>query len=230
MSRVVALAAMRLRAYVVSQRAWAPWLASLALVLVAHGGGAARPAPAYAFSATLLFAAFCWQTKLVLDTEPDTQRMLARLGVGSARRELVAGLLAAALAAVPAIVAGVLVPLVIGALELPGGGATVQWLVFGLWVHVLAAVCGLGVGALASRAVIRPAGWAALVLVGVPVVVMVFGSRDSALLRWLVPQLFAVAHIDSATDVLATAAVTGHALGWTAVTLTVYAALRRSRP
>jgi ABC transporter len=98
-------------------------------------------APAYAFSAILLFAAFCWQTNVVLDTEPDEQRLLALLGVGTQRRELVAGLLAAAGAAAPAVAFGVLAPAGIGPLALPPGGAAVPWLLFGPWVHGLAAVC-----------------------------------------------------------------------------------------
>ena len=43
----------------------------------------------------MLFPVLAWQTKLLLDAEPDVQRRLARLAVG-AGREAAAGLLAAA--------------------------------------------------------------------------------------------------------------------------------------
>ncbi|WP_020573522.1 hypothetical protein [Actinopolymorpha alba] len=227
MTRTLALARMRLLAYVRSQRAWMPLLATLALILGAHAGGRAVPNQAYAFSATLLFAVFGWQTKLLLDTEPDEQRMLARLAVGSGRRELLAGLLAAGAATVPAILAAILIPLAIGALQVRGPLA--PWLAFGLWIHLLSAGCAVGVGALASRVVVRPAGWAAMILVAAPVAVLVFGSREAAVPRWLVPQLFAAAHIERPGELAAIGLVTAHAAAWIVVLLAGYAALRRGR-
>ena len=224
----MALARMRLVAYAGSQRALAPLLAVLALVLAAHGGGVSRPNQAYAFSATLLFAAFGWQTKLVLDTEADEQRLLARLGVGSGRRELLAGLLAAVIVMVPEVVFAVLVPAAIGAVSM--ARSPLAWLAFCVWVHLLAAACALGVGALASRPVVRSAGWSTMLLVAAPVAVLVFGSRDAAFPRWLVPQLFAAAHIAHSDDLASMGLVTASALGWAAVLVGGYAALRRSRP
>lgn len=226
MTRVVALARMRAAAYVGSQRVWAPMLAALALDLAAHGGGTAPPGEAYAFSAALLFGVFGWQTKLVLDTEADEQRMLARVGVGSARREVAAGLLAAAAMAVPAILMAVLVPLALGALDLRDAGDL--WLPLGLWVQLVSAGCALGVGALASRPVVRQPGWAALLLVAAPVLVLVLGSRQAGA-RWMVPQLFAAADVDGRGDLTSFALVTAHALAWAGVLLVGYAALRRTR-
>ena len=89
-------AARRLRPY---RRALAPLLAGLVVLGVLYGGGQARPAEAYGVSAVVLFPVLAWQTKILLDVEPDVQRRLARVAVGAGRRESAAGLLAAALAA-----------------------------------------------------------------------------------------------------------------------------------
>ena len=227
MSRTIALSRMRLVSYVAAQRAWAPWLTALALIFIAHAGGQAKPNQAYAFSATILFAVFGWQAKLVLDTEPDEQRMLSRVTVGSPARELVSGLLAAAVAGLPALVLGVFVPLVIGALEIRG--SVWGWLGFGVWIHLLAIVCGVGVGALASRALVRPVGWASLILVAAPVLVLILGSRDAVIARLLVPPLFGAADLEPPADLGSMAVVSLQGLAWAGVLIAVYAALRHRR-
>jgi hypothetical protein len=229
-SRVVALVRMRISAAVGLQRIWAPLIATLALLSVAHAGGVAPPHQAYAFSAALLFGVFGWQTKLVLDTEPDEQRLLARIGVGSGGRELVAGLVAALVMTVPLIVLGVVAPLLVGTVAIPGGwSAWAAWVAFAGWLHVLSAVCGLAVGALASRPVLAGPGWSAMVLLAVPVMVLVLGSRQAQSPRWFVPQLFAASRIDSAADLGSAGVITVHALAWATVLLASYSALRRSR-
>ncbi|MEQ7009624.1 hypothetical protein ABN028_25965 [Actinopolymorpha sp. B17G11] len=122
MTRVVALVRMRIAAYVGLQRVWPPLIAALALVSVAHAGGVAPPNQAYAFSAALLLGVFGWQTKLVLDTEPDEQRLLAKIGVGSPGRELAAGLLAALVMVLPVVVLGVVAPLLVARSRSPAVG------------------------------------------------------------------------------------------------------------
>ncbi|MEQ7123193.1 hypothetical protein ABN034_01615 [Actinopolymorpha sp. B11F2] len=230
MTRVVALVRMRIAAYVGLQRVWPPLVAALALVSVAHAGGVAPPNQAYAFSAALLFGVFGWQTKLVLDTEPDEQRLLAKIGVGSRGRELAAGLLAALVMVLPVVVLGVVAPLLVGAVEISGGWPEwAAWVAFGGWLHVLSAMCGLAVGALASRPVIAGAGWSVMIVLAVPVLVLVLGSRQSQTPRWLVPQLFAASRIEGAADLGSAGVITVHALGWAALLLAGYAALRRSR-
>jgi hypothetical protein len=229
-SRVLALVRMRLASYVGLQRVWPPLVAALALLAVAHGGGAAPPNQGYAFSAALLFGVFGWQTKLVLDTEPDEQRLLARIGVGSQGREVAAGLLAALAMALPVIVLGVVAPPLVGAVDLSGGWPEwAAWIAFAGWLHVLSATCGLAVGALASRPVMTGVGWSAMVLLAVPVLVLVLGSRQAQTPRWLVPQLFAASRIDAAADLASAGVITLHALGWAALLLAGYAALRRAR-
>ena len=64
----------------------------------------------YGVSALLLFPVLAWQTKLLLDAEPDAQRRIALSALGSPVRELLAGLAAAAVAALPLILLSVLLP------------------------------------------------------------------------------------------------------------------------
>ncbi|MGW0229004.1 hypothetical protein ACWDWO_11880 [Actinopolymorpha singaporensis] len=225
--RTLALTRMRLVAYVASQRAWPPWVAGLALVLGAHAGGRSAPNQAYAFSAALLFAVFGWQAKTVLDTEPDGQRLLSRAAVGSGTREVVAGLLAALAAAVPIVVIAVVVPYALGALRIRG--PALPWLGFGVWIHLLAVLAGLGVGALASRVVVARIGWSALILVGAPVTVLVLGSRDALPARVLVPPLVSAARLEPTADLGGLLTATLHATVWAAVLLAAYGTLRRTR-
>jgi hypothetical protein len=230
-SQVAALVRMRIAAFIGLQRIWPPLVATLALLSVAHAGGAAPPNQAYAFSAGLLFGVFAWQTKLVLDSEPDEQRLLARIGVGSRGRELAAGLLAALVLAIPVTVLGVVAPLLVGAVAISGGWpGWVVWVAFGGWLHLLSAMCGVAVGALASRPVMAGAGWSAMVLLAVPVMVLVLGSRQAEVPRWIVPQLLAASRIDRAADLGSVGVITVHAVVWTLVLLAGYSALRRSRP
>ncbi|HEY6738671.1 MAG TPA: hypothetical protein VI076_07450 [Actinopolymorphaceae bacterium] len=226
MSRVVALARMRCGAYARSQRAYPPAVAALVAVLMAHTGGPSRPDLTFAFSAALLFGVFAWQTKLVLDAEPDTQRLLSRVAVGSGRREQVAGLLAAGVAAVPLVAVAVVMPLFAGVLGAPTRHL-LPWLPFGLWIHVLAAVAGVGVGALASRVVAGARGRSATTLLGGFVLVLVLGSRDTIAVRWLVPQLLGA---DGTGGVGMVGLITVHTLLWTGLVLAVYVGLRRTRP
>lgn len=226
MSRVAALTWMRCGAYARSQRAYPPAVAALVAILFAHSGGPSRPDLAFAFSAALLFGVFAWQTKLVLDTEPDTQRLLSRVAVGSGRRELVAGLSAAVVATLPLVAVGVVMPLFAGVL----GVATrhlLPWLLFGLWIHLVAAIAGVGIGALASRVVAGARGRSAAILLGGFVLVLVLGSRDTPALRWLVPQLVGA---DGTQGLGTVGLITVHALAWTALAVAVYARLRRTRP
>src|SRR5947209_13413527 len=96
-----ALVRMRLVGYLRTGRFIVPLIAALALLTILYGGGASRAAEVYGVSALLLFPVFAWQTKLLLDAEPDSQRRIAITAIGSPTREMVAGLVAAALAAVP---------------------------------------------------------------------------------------------------------------------------------
>src|SRR5436305_6434586 len=105
-----ALIRMRVVAYVRTGRFILPLLAALVLLGVLYGGGRSRPAELYGVSALLLFPVLAWQTKLLLDAEPDNQRRIAITAIGSPGRELTAGLVASALAGVPLILLGLILP------------------------------------------------------------------------------------------------------------------------
>ena len=60
-----------------------------------------------------------WQTKILLDVEPDVQRRLAAVAVGGPDRELLAGLGAAFIAALPMIVIALVLPWILGGVTTP---------------------------------------------------------------------------------------------------------------
>ncbi|MBN1173220.1 MAG: hypothetical protein JXA67_13685, partial [Micromonosporaceae bacterium] len=100
---MTALVRMRLRGYAVTGRALAPLLAGLIVLGTLYGGGQAQAGEAYGVSAAVLLPVLAWQTKMLLDVEPDTQRRLAAISVGSVERECGAGLIAAVGAALPVV-------------------------------------------------------------------------------------------------------------------------------
>jgi hypothetical protein len=229
MTQVLALSRMRFGGYARSQRVLAPVLATLVLLTMLQVSGGGSPADAYGMSALVLFSIFGWQAKLSLDTEPDVQRQLSLLAVGSGRREIAAGLVAAGLTTVPTILAGLLAPWLTGAMEVPpGAGGAVRALLFGLWVHVLAAVPGVAVGAWASRPITRTRGWGAVTLVGISIGVLVLDLTPGPQ-TWLVPQLVGAVRAGQTGSVLSGAVITVHALIWSALGIISYLAVRGSR-
>jgi hypothetical protein len=224
---IVALARMRLAAFLRTGRALAPLLAVLVVLGVLYGGGAARAGEAYGVSAVMLFPVLAWQSKLLLDVEPDVQRRIARVSAGP-RGEAVAGLLAATAAAVGAGLLALAVPWIVGGIA---GPSIVSGLAWGLWAHLLAAVAGVALGALASRATTRTALYGVTVLAVGVVGGLVFGLKSS-IAPWLAPPLLATARALTANPgpTAATAVtLTGHALLWSAVLLAAYGWLRRTR-
>lgn len=225
---MTALVRMRLAAFVRGGRALAPGIAALAVVGVLYGGGASPAAPAYGFSAVAFFPVVAWATKLLLDTEPDVQRRLARVAVGE-RRELTAGLLAAALFGLLVCAVAMVVPLGIGGIELgrslPGG------LVAGLVAHLLMLPAGLALGALSSRVITRTLQTGLVTLVGGVILVIIFGLRGS-IAPFLVPPVMAMGRALNG-EVLPSIAtfgrLTGWALAWCLVALAAYVHLRRRR-
>ncbi|WFF07175.1 hypothetical protein O7622_00810 [Micromonospora sp. WMMD1076] len=228
---MIALVRLRLAGFLRTGRALAPVLAGLLVLGVLYGGGRARPAEAYGVSAVVLFPVLAWQTKILLDVEPDVQRRMARVVAGPVR-ERAAGLLAA-------LVAGLAVVLVALALPWPLGGVTaavgpgerpvLAGVALGLWAHLLALPAAVALGALASRAVTRSAGYGVAVLVTGAVGVAVLGLSGSVA-PWVVPPVMATAR--ALTGPVAAGAgllLTGWAALWAAVALTGYAWVRRTR-
>ncbi|MEU7906039.1 hypothetical protein [Actinoplanes sp. NPDC049118] len=230
-----ALVLMRLAGFVRSGRALAPVIAALVVLAVVHGGGQSAAAPAYGYSAVMLFPVLAWQAKLVLDAEPDVQRRLARLTVGP-RREACAGLLAAAVLGAVFCAVAMLVPwwpfhAVRGPLPGSAEPSTAAGIALGVLAHLLALPAAVALGALASRAVTRTVRNGITVLVVGAVLVIVLGLGGS-FAPWLVPPVMATARAlaaDSSPSAFALWLLSGWALAWCAVALAGYARLRKSR-
>jgi hypothetical protein len=229
---MIPLIRMRLAAFVRSGRALAPIIAGLVVLAVIYGGGPSLAAPAYGYSAVMLFPVLAWMTKLVLDAEPDVQRRLARLTVG-AGREAAAGVLAAVLIGLLVCAVAMLAPLPFGAIRSPEAGepSLVAGVAIGALAHLLMLPAAVGLGALASRAVTRSIRNGVIVLVSGAVLVVVFGLSGS-IAPWLVPPVMATARSLNRPALPAGGTVlllSGWAVVWCAVALTAYGALRRRR-
>jgi hypothetical protein len=225
---MTALVRMRLAGFLHGGRVLMPLIAVLVELGIIYGGGPSPAASAYGYSAAALFPVLAWQTKLLLDTEPDVQRRLARTAVG-ARGEALAGLLAAGSLALLVCLLAMLAPWLFGAIDKanePVGGT-----ILGVLAHLLAIPPALAVGALAARSVTRTVRNGVTVLVVAAVLVVVLGLQGS-IAPWLVPPVMAMARALSG-DVLPAPGTVGLLAGWAAlwcaVAFTGYAWLRRAR-
>ncbi len=231
---MTALVRMRLSGFLRGGRALAPLITVLAVLSVLYGGGAAPAASAYGYSAVCLFPILAWLTKLLLDTEPDAQRRLARLAVGPAR-EAAAGLLAALVLAGVVCLFAMVAPLPFGGIRPPAPGSAEPSLpagiLLGLSAHLLVAPAAVALGALAGRAVTRRVLPGVAVLVTGSILVIVLGLRDS-IAPWLVPPVLATARelgTDRLPDPGTLTLLAGWALLWCTAALGLYARLRKAR-
>jgi hypothetical protein len=225
---MIALTRMRLAGFLRGGRALPPLIAFLVVLAVIYGGGASPAAAAYGYSAAALFPVLAWQTKLLLDTEPDVQRRLARVAVG-ARREAVAGLLAAAILALAICVLAMGTPWLFAAIDTTK--APLSGTLLGVLAHLLAVPPAVALGALASRAVTRSALIGVAVLVVAAVLVIILGLSGS-FAPWLVPPVMATARElngDAVPPAGTLLLLCVWALAWCAVTLTGYGRFRRTR-
>jgi hypothetical protein len=213
---------MRLTAFLRGGRALPGLLGTLVVVGIIYGGGKSEAAEAYGFSAVALFPVIAWQAKLLLDTEPDVQRRLAITAVGL-RREVAAGLLAAAAVGFATVVFAMVLPWLFGSMTGPAGIAP------GLWAPAASLVAAVGLGALSSRAVTRSPLYGIAVLVTGAVLAIVLGLNGSVA-PWLAPPLMAAArHLADQPGSAPIATLTAQTLIWTAVVVTIYARFRRTR-
>jgi hypothetical protein len=223
---VSALVRMRLIGYLRTGRFIIPLIATLALLGIMYGGADAPPTEAYGLSALLLFPVLAWQTKLLLDAEPDVQRRMALTATSSPARELAAGLVAAAIAALPLILLALILPWVFGGVSAVDAGSA---LLLGPWAHLLVVPPALAIGAVSSRMVTRTAGRGAAVLAAGVVLAFVLGLHISPV-PWLAPPLMATARAMAGTGpATALAGLTVWALAWSAAGIAGYAWLRRTR-
>ncbi|MFC4065642.1 hypothetical protein [Actinoplanes subglobosus] len=231
---MIALTRMRLAGFARGGRATAPLITVLAVLFVLYGGGPSSASVAYGYSAVCLFPILAWLTKLVLDTEPDAQRRLARLAVGPVR-EATAGLLAAAALALGVCVLAMLAPLPFRAITGPDPGSSepslAMGVLLGVLAHVLSVAAAVSLGALAARAVTRRILPGVGILVSGSILTVVMGLSGS-IAPWVAPPLMATSRAlsgrtaPSAVDL--TVLVAWTALWCTAV-LALYARLRRDR-
>jgi hypothetical protein len=226
---VTAAAQLRLAGYVRSYAAVAPTLAGLVVLALLYGGGIALAGEAYGVSALVLLPVYAWQTKILLDAEPDVQRRLVRVSVGSADREIGAGLLAAAVTTVPTTLLALALPWVFHGVKAGPHGLAVD-LATGVWTHLLAAAAGVALGAWASRAAVRTPGIAVCVLAGGSVLTVVFGIAPAPV-DLLAPPLITVAQHTARNNLTAAglAGLTLWGVAWAACVLAAYWRLRRRR-
>ncbi|GAA0717791.1 hypothetical protein Drose_34205 [Dactylosporangium roseum] len=230
---MTALVRMRLAGFVQTGRAAAPLLAALVVLSVLYGGGQAQAGEAYGVSAAVLFAVLAWQTKILLDVEPDVQRRLSRVAAGGAGREIAAGVVAAALAGLPFILIALVLPWAVGGVTGPekaGDPSLGEGVALGVWAHLLLLLPAVALGALASRAAAGQTARGLAVLVGGVVLAIVLGLKSSPA-PWLAPPVMATARETvGGADLAAVAVATGWGVLWTAVAISVHARLRLSRP
>lgn len=228
---MTALVRMRLTGFLRAGRAVAPLIAAIVLLSILYGGGAAPVGESYGVSALVLFPVLAWQSKLVLDAEPDVQRRLARVVVG-ARAELVAGLVAAVAMGLVTMAIALVLPWLVGGIAAPteaGDPPLALGLGLGLWAHLLAVAAGVALGALASRAITGGPLYGVLVLISGTVAALVLGLKSS-FAPWLAPPMMATAReLAAGLSAPTMLALTAHAFGWSAVVLAGYAALRHRR-
>lgn len=229
---MIALVLMRLRGYALSGRVVPPLLAGVVVIGVIYGGGPAPAGEAYGFSAMVLMPVLAWQTKMLLDSEPDVQRRLARVVLGSANAEALSGLLAAVVAAVAVVVLALVGPWLLGGITGPakaGDPSLGTGIGLGIWAHLVMLLPSVAMGAIASRAVTVTAGRGVSVLGGAVVATLVFGLSSSPA-PWLVPPALAVTKRASAAfDLAGVSVVTCWALLWTAVATGGYLLVRQVR-
>lgn len=228
---MTALIRMRLLTFLRTGWAMAPILTGLVVLCVLYGGGRAQPAEAYGVSAVVLFPVIAWQTRVLLDAESDVQRRLALLTVGRRRAEWLAGLLAAAAAALGTVLVALLLPWLVGGVtgpREPGDHMVVTGVTLGLWAHLLAVPAAVALGALSSRAATGSRAYGLALLTLGAVGVLVLGRADSAL-PWVVPPVMATARVlsDGADPALRLLPLTLWAVLWSGLVLAAYVRRRR---
>jgi hypothetical protein len=229
---VTALIRMRLVGYLRTGRVVAPLLACLVVIFMLYGGGRSQAGEAYGVSALIMFAVLAWQTKLLLDAEPDVQRRLALVAVGSARGEWAAGLLAAALAALPLIAVAMVTPWALSGIQgpvRPDDPSLWSGVAVGVWAHLIVVAPAVALGALASRAVTRTFGFGVAALVTGAVLSLVLGLRGSPM-WWLVPPMMSITRRSADGFAMAgVATLSLQAALWTTAAVIGYARIRRVR-
>ncbi|MFG3442664.1 hypothetical protein ACGF0J_35945 [Nonomuraea sp. NPDC047897] len=223
---MTALVVFRVTAYVRSHRAYQALLPVLAVLAIVHGSRAPAEsgATALADSAVLILPFLAWAARSVLDTEPDQQRVVSATAAGSGPREVAAGLLAALTAclAFAALAFGWGVALGLSAVPSPPVTLAAAAL------HGLAALTGVALGALTSRAIVpSPALSIMGLLAGYLAMLLVSASPA----YWLTVPVTAWMKAATAGELTARLPVLAAvSVAWCLAGLAAYARLRRTRP
>jgi hypothetical protein len=223
---MIALAAFRLIAYIRSHRVYQALLLMLVLIAILYGSRAplGSETPALTDAAVMVIPVLAWSVRSMLDTEPDQQRAMSAITVGSRARELGAGLLAALVTSLVlvALALGWGLALGVSATPPPGEFAAV------LALYGIAALAGVAFGALTSRVVMpSPALSIMSLLLGFLGMLLLSASP----LYWLtVPVVTWMKSANSNELAARLPELATISLGWCLLGLTCYAWLRRTRP
>ena len=145
-----------------SQRWVAPTLGYLTLLGFVYASDAGPAVPAFGVTALGLIPVAAWLTRQVLSTEDDAARQVTAASAGGTVRVQAALLVSSLLALLPFVVIAVAWAFVADHANVRTGPQVAG----GAAIHLVFAVAGLGLGALAARPLVRPPGLAALVIVG----------------------------------------------------------------
>jgi len=165
-----------------SQRWVAPLLAYTLLLAAFYASDAGPAVPAFGVTAVALLPVSAWLTRVVLSVEDDAARQVTAATAGGQLRVQTALLVSAVGTAAP------LVVLAVGWASVANAGNVTGWRAYlgGLAIHAVLALCGVGLGAVLSRPLVRAPGTAALAIVGVVVgALIVPWSPVAGLLRVL---------------------------------------------
>jgi hypothetical protein len=168
----------QLQGFFASSRALPPYVLALLSLFVLHGTGSSPALDTYATSAIVLFPTFAWTARQLLETEPDEQRALSAIAVGHRLRTHASSLVAAAIACCPILLAAMLAPWPMRAIEVPVGESLSADLLLGLLLHLLAIPPAVLIGAWASRPLVVDRGRSMLTLVGTSVASILLGVES----------------------------------------------------
>ncbi|MFI6793588.1 hypothetical protein ACIBG4_40290 [Nonomuraea sp. NPDC050383] len=223
---MIALVVFRLAAYVRSHRVHQALLPIIITLSIVYASRAPRGSEAAALTdgAVLIIPFLAWAARSLLDTEPDEQRAISATAVGGRGRETAAGLLAALVACGAFATLALGCGLALGLSAAPPPGVSVA----GVVVHALAALTGVALGALTSRAVVPSPAFSIMGLVGGFLVMLVLSVSPA---YWLTVPVAAWMKAAAADRLVAELpGLSAISLAWCLVGLGVYGYLRRTRP
>jgi hypothetical protein len=210
---VFSLVRYTLATVLLSQRYLPPLLLFVGMMAVFTSNDDGSLLPVYAFSAAAVFICGTWLTIATVNAEDPVQRSITIVNTGGVGRVLAADLCVALAGCTLISVVGLLYPLTTGRHVLSPAA-----LLVGLLAELTGGLCGMAVGLLCSRPVIRRAGWsmatallatfALLLIPGMPPMNRVFRLMTNELHPAAVLAKVIVFCVVSVVLVIASAAVT----------------------